>query len=219
MCVLDGDDRAVADVAFREGTGYQTGDDYDECDSRHADECESCRARGRRHSRTGTPIGCACGAVVLTPVCSAVFLLRQRLSLILSYLSLCHSQVEKKGCRYIFNMCGEIWWWVSRRVAPVVDLSWTLSLRAGRPTNLAVSERESRPEENKQLNKTASGQRRRTRTQLVFPSCYGARLSQSVSGRVGGRCSLYQSIYCNRYILNKYDRYTLRRIQEIREYI
>ena len=27
-------------------------------------------------------------------------------------------QVGKKGCRSIFNMCGEIWWWASRRVAP-----------------------------------------------------------------------------------------------------
>jgi hypothetical protein len=28
------------------------------------------------------------------------------------------SEVGKKGCRHVFNMCGEIWWWVSRRVAP-----------------------------------------------------------------------------------------------------
>ena len=27
-------------------------------------------------------------------------------------------QVGKQGCRDILNMCGEIWWWVSRRVAP-----------------------------------------------------------------------------------------------------
>ena len=25
-----------------------------------------------------------------------------------------------KGCRHIFNMCGEIWWWVSRRAAPAI---------------------------------------------------------------------------------------------------
>ena len=27
-------------------------------------------------------------------------------------------QVGIKGCRHILNMCGESWWWVSRRVAP-----------------------------------------------------------------------------------------------------
>ena len=28
------------------------------------------------------------------------------------------NQAGKQGCRRILNMCGEMWWWVSRRVAP-----------------------------------------------------------------------------------------------------